>query len=101
MDDALRIALDAGLPYTGLRGFEVDPRLWHYVPQRLAVTERIVPVILVGSTLTIAATHPDPDLSHLRDAFPNLQLSVAIAPAPEIDHLLGQLDPTPDPNLSL
>lgn len=91
MDDALRIALDAGLPYTGLRGFDVDPRLWHYVPQRLALAERIVPVILVGDTLTVAATRPDPDLTHLRAAFPNLQLSVAIAPTAEIDQLLRRL----------
>ena len=88
MDDALRTALDAGLPYTGLRGFEVDPRLWRYVPLTVALTERIVPVILVGDVLTVAATRPDPDLAHLRRHFPNLQVSVAIAPAAEVDHVL-------------
>lgn len=88
MEDALRIALDAGLPYTGLRDFEVDPRLWRYVPLSVALSERVVPVILVGDVLTIAATRPDPPLQQVRRHFPNLQIAVAIAPASEVDHVL-------------
>ena len=88
MDDALRIALESGLPYTGLRDFEVDPRLWRYLPLSVALTERVVPVILVGDVLTIAATRPDPDLSHLSRHFPHLGVAVAIAAAHEVDHVL-------------
>ena len=88
MHDALRIALEAGLPFTGLRDFQVDPRMWHYVPLTVAIRERIVPMIVIGDALTIAAAHPDPDLSSLRTHFPNLTVSLVIAAPEELDAVL-------------
>ena len=88
MDDAVRIAFESGLPYTGLRDFAADPRLWRYLPLGIAQAERIVPVVLVGDVLTVAAARPDPDLSHLRTHFPHLEVAVVIAPAGDIDTVL-------------
>lgn len=90
MDDALGIALAANLPYTGLRDFDVDARLWRYVPLQLALKQRVVPLTLVGDELKIAAAHPDPDLGSLRTHFPNLRLGLVIAPAVEIDAALAR-----------
>lgn len=84
MDAALRIAVDAGLPYTGLRDFVPDPRLWRYVPLAHAVAHRVVPVSLSGDVLNLAASTPDPDLSPLSQRFPKLQLALHIAPEHEI-----------------
>ncbi|MTD46128.1 hypothetical protein GKE82_18015 [Conexibacter sp. W3-3-2] len=91
MDDALGIALAANLPYTGLRGFDVDARLWRYVPLQLALKERVVPLTLVADELKVAAAHADPDLSALRTHFPNLRIGVVIAPAAEIDAALARV----------
>lgn len=84
MDDALRLALESGLPYTGLRGFDVDPRLLRYIPLQHAAKAQVVPVILIGDTLKVASATADPDLAAIRKAFPNLRLDVVIAPAAEI-----------------
>jgi hypothetical protein len=92
MDDALRIAFEAGRPYTGLRGFTVDGRLWHYVPRSLAYSEGVIPVILVGNTLKLASSQPHPDLSAISSRFPNLKLEVVIAPSHEIASVLGADD---------
>jgi len=91
MDDALGIALQANLPYTGLRGFEIDPRLWRYVPLQYALNERVVPLTLVGDELKLASNRPDPDLSILRRHFPKLRLGLVIAPADEIDATLARV----------
>jgi hypothetical protein len=88
MNEALQIALEAGCAYTGLRGFSVDPRLWHYVPRGLAHREHVVPVILVGDTLKLASARPDPDLRALSARFPNLEVEVVIAPSHEIAAVL-------------
>lgn len=90
MDDALGIALAADLPYTGLRDFDVDPRLWRYVPLQFALKERVVPLMLVGDELKLAAPHAEPDLAPLHAHFPNLRLGLVIAPAAEIDAALAR-----------
>ena len=64
---ALDVALRHGLPYTGLRGFEPDLRLFHYIPLTVAVQHRVLPLLIVGDTLKVASAAPDPDLSLLRD----------------------------------
>jgi hypothetical protein len=94
VDDALRIAFESGLRYSGLRGFSVDERLWHYLPPGVALRERVVPVILAGDVLTVAASRPDPDLSALQRSLPNLRLDVVIAPADEIERALAHSHPT-------
>lgn len=92
--DALAVALDAGLGYTGLRGFVPDPKLFHYVPAALAARERVVPVVLVGDTLKVASARPDPDLSLVRSRFPYVTVDIVIAPAAEIDQALQRLPGT-------
>lgn len=91
---ALDLALSHGLAYTGLRDFEPDPRLWHYIPVSFAVSNRVVPMLIVGDTLKIASADPDPDLSHLKTRFPALAVDIVIAPAPEIDRVLERAQRT-------
>lgn len=91
MDDALRLALQSGLPFSGLRGFEVDPRLLHYVPLKHAREALVAPMILIGNALKVASATPDPDLAPVRDHFPNLTVEIVIAPAAEIDAALGRV----------
>lgn len=88
MDEGLRIAMENGLRYSALSDFQVDVRLWRYLPLALALRERVVPVIVIGDTLTIASTRPDPDLTDLHRHFPNLRTEILIAPAPSIDAAL-------------
>ncbi len=90
MDDALRIALDAGLPYAGLRDFTPDPRLWRYVPLGYALEQRVVPVRLDGDVLHVAAATASPDLAPLAARFPNLALALNIAPEHEIHATLAR-----------
>jgi hypothetical protein len=90
--DSSRVALDVALrnhlPYTGLRDFEPDPKLFHYVSITYAVQHRVVPLLVVGDTLKVAAEVPDPDLSLLKTRFPYLAVDIVIAPGPEIDRVL-------------
>lgn len=81
--------MDAGLPYTGLRGFDVDPRMWLYVPHPVAVAQQVVPMTLIGDRLQVASATPDPDLSTIRRHFPALEIDVSIAPAAEIRRVLA------------
>lgn len=91
---ALETALRHGLPYTGLRGFTPDPRLFHYVPLAYAVQQRIVPMVLVGDTLKLASAVPTPDLSLLTRRFPYVGVDIVIAPGPEIDQVLERVQGT-------
>ncbi len=92
--DALAVALDAGIDYTGLRDFVPDPKLFSYVPASLAARERVVPVILVGDTLKLASATPNPDVSLMRSRFPYLHVEIVIAPAAEIDQALHRIPGT-------
>ena len=85
---ALETALRHGLPFEGLRDFEPDPRLFHYVPPAYAVQHRLLPLVIVGDTLKVASATPEPDLSLLRTRFPYLTVDIVIAPGPEIDRIL-------------
>jgi hypothetical protein len=91
---ALDVALRHGLPYTGLREFDADQRLFHYVPLQYAVQHRILPMLIVGDTLKIASATPEPDLSLLRTRFPYLAVDIVIAPGPEIDRVLERAQRT-------
>ena len=90
MDDALRIAIEAGLPYTGLRDLTPDDRLWRYVPLGYALEHQVVPMRLDGDVLHVAAATPHPDLSPLAARFPKLQLALNIAPEHEIHAALAR-----------
>jgi len=92
-DEALELALRTGLSYTGLRGFEPDPKLFRYVPQDLARSQRIVPLVLVGDTLKVASADPDPDISVVTRRFPYLTVDIVLASRAEIDAVLENLHP--------
>jgi hypothetical protein len=91
---ALDVALRNGLPYTGLRDFEPDPRLFHYVPLTYALANKLMPLLIVGDTLKLASAAPNPDLSLLRKRFPALTVDIVIAPGPEIDRVLERAQRT-------
>jgi hypothetical protein len=81
---ALELAARHGLPFTGLRGFAPDPRLFTYLPLAVAMRERLCPLILIGDALKLASAYVDPDLSYLTRRFPTLQLDLTIAPRSEV-----------------
>ena len=81
---ALSLACHSGIAYQGLRGFSPDARLFLYVPLAVALERRIVPLLLVGDTLTLATEHVDVDLAFLHERFPNLELALVISPRREI-----------------
>jgi hypothetical protein len=91
MDDAVRIAFEAGLPYSGLRDFQPDARLWAAVGLDRARRQRLVPLLVIGGRLQVACARPDPDLAELESAFDGVD--VVIAPAAEIDAALAQAAP--------
>lgn len=93
--EALDVALSSGLPYSGLRDFEPDPRLFHYVPLTYALSHRLLPMLIVGDTLKVASAVADPDLSLLKTRFPYLAVDIVIAPGPEIDRVLERAQRTP------
>ncbi len=90
MDDALRIAFEAGLPFTGLRDVTPDDRLWRYVPLGFALEHRVVPMRLEGDVLHLAAASPHLDLAPLAARFPGLELALTIAPEHEIHAALAR-----------
>lgn len=81
---ALALALRSGLPYQGLRGFVPDNRLFLYFPLAVARAQRILPLVLIDDTLTLATAFVDADLAVLRERFPNLRLTIVISPRREI-----------------
>ncbi len=91
VDDALRIALAAGLPFSGLRDRAIDYRLFSYVPLEVAQRELVVPLSLESDTLTVAAATAGADLSEIEATFPGLPLRVVIAPRPEISGILEEV----------
>jgi cellulose synthase/poly-beta-1,6-N-acetylglucosamine synthase-like glycosyltransferase len=95
MDEAVRIAFEAGLPYAGLRDFHPDARLWDAVAPDWALREHVLPLALSGDRLTLAAARPDPDLSGLAGSYAAVDL--VIAPAGEIEAVLAALAPAAEP----
>jgi len=83
-DLAFQLALTSQLQFAGLRGFVPDERLFLYIPVSLAVSERICPLVMVGSSLKIASAFIDPDLSYLEQRFPNLDVELVLAARGEI-----------------
>ncbi|MBI5104029.1 MAG: hypothetical protein HZB46_03405, partial [Solirubrobacterales bacterium] len=87
MDDAVRIAFEAGLPFTGLRGFRPDARLL----ATPGLPPGVVPLGVRDGRLVLAAPTPDVDLSGLRRP-----ASLVIAPAREVSAALAV--PVTDPS---
>jgi hypothetical protein len=83
-DLALALALRSGRPFAGLRDFAPDHRLFLYVPLHVAQRERVLPLVLVGSSLKIASVYLDPDLDFLQRRFPSLELELVISPRREV-----------------
>jgi hypothetical protein len=90
-DFALEIASRAARPFTGLRLFVPDPRLFVYLPVAIAVRERVCPLVLIGDSLKLASAFLDPDLSYLERRFPNLAVDLGIAPRSEILEALNRV----------
>ena len=80
----LELAAQFGVPFTGLRGFDPDVRLFAYLPLPVAMRERLCPLILIGDALKLASAYVDPDLSYLARRFPSLQVDLTMAPRSEI-----------------
>jgi len=89
-DFALELAGRAGRPFTGLRGFMPDLRLFVYLPLPIALRERVCPLVLVGGSLKLATAFLDPDLSHLARC-PSLQQELVVAPRREILEALNRV----------
>jgi hypothetical protein len=91
--EALEVALKSNTPYTGLRDFTPDPKLFHYLPATLARSEQVVPVLLIGDSLKVACARPDPDLDVITHRFPALTVDIVIASAAEIAAALERMQP--------
>jgi hypothetical protein len=92
-DRALEVALSSNRPFTGLRDFTPDPKLFRYLPATHARAQQLVPMLLVGDTLKVASARPDPDISVLTDRFPALTVDIVIASAAEISAALERMHP--------
>jgi hypothetical protein len=92
-DQALELALATNRPFTGLRDFTPDPKLFRYLPVAVAREQQVVPLLLVGDTLKIASAAADPDLQVLSSRFPALAVDIVIAPAAEIAAALDRMHP--------
>jgi MshEN domain len=90
---ALELALETDTPYTGLRDFTPDYKLFHYLPATVARSEQVVPLLLIGDSLKVAAARPDPDLTVIQGRFPALTVDIVIAPAAEIAAALERMQP--------
>jgi hypothetical protein len=93
MDEAVRIAFEAGLPYAGLRGLHPHEDLWRAVAHEWARRERVVPLAVEGGRLTLAATRPELDLDGIGVAYAGID--VVIASAQDIDAALAWLPDAP------
>src|SRR6266496_3349336 len=91
MDEQLELALRTNHAYTGLRGFEPDSKLFVYIPHSLARRERVIPLVLIGDTLKVAADRVDPDLSLVERRFPALTVDIVLASSRELDAVLAQI----------
>jgi hypothetical protein len=95
-DFALETASHAGLPFTGLRDFVPDPRLFVYLPVPIAMRERVCPLLLMRKwrdedSLKVVSAYLDPDLSYLEKRFPQMSIDLGIAPRTEILQALNRV----------
>ncbi len=90
-DFALEVASRAGRPFTGLRDFVPDPRLFVYLPLPIATRERVCPLVLIGDSLKLASAFLEPDLAYVERRFPNLGVDITIAPRSEILEALNRV----------
>lgn len=81
---ALALAIRSGRPYAGLQGVVPDHRLFLYVPLHVAQRERILPLALADSCLTLASAYLDPDVTSVEERFPTMQLELVVSPRVEV-----------------
>jgi hypothetical protein len=93
-DFALELAGRVSRPFSGLRGFVPDPKLFVYLPLPIAMRERVCPLVLVGDSLKFASAFLDPDLSYTSRRFPSLQVELTLAPRTEILQALNRIADT-------
>lgn len=93
-DDALALAFRTGLPYVGLRGLAHDPDLDRFIAPDAARSARVVPLAADDDHIRVAAAGPEPDLAPLEPYLGGRRVEVAIAPADELEAILG---PPPPP----
>ncbi len=92
---ALTLALDSGLPYTGLRDVTPDPSLLVYLPAALVRTADVVPLSLQDNLLQLACASPDVDLEEIRSRFPRLALEVSLSGVDEIRSVRAAMGEAP------
>ena len=89
-DLAIELAGRSGLPFVGLRGRSIDPRLLRYVPFSFCRAHRLVPVRLDDDGLAVACTVPLDAVRHLERRLPGVRVLPMIALSTEIDELLAR-----------
>jgi hypothetical protein len=97
-DEAILLAFRAGLPYVGLRDCERerDTPVSRIVPARAARAARVLPLHADEERIRLAVADPGADLSALAPHVGARRVELVIAPADELDALLGPPDREPD-----
>lgn len=88
-DDALALAFRTGHSYVGLRNYEPDAELDRVIPPDAARAARVIPLAADADHLRLAVTDPEADLTALDRYLDGRRLDLAIAPADELDAILG------------
>lgn len=88
-DDALALAFRTGHSYVGLRDHEPDAELDRVIPPDAARAARVIPLAADADHLRLAVTDPEADLTALDRYVDGRRIDLAIAPADELDAILG------------
>lgn len=88
-DDALALAFRTGHSYVGLRDHEPDAELDRVIPPDAARAARVIPLAADADHLRLAVTDPEADLTALDRYLDGRRVDLAIAPADELDAILG------------
>lgn len=88
-DDALALAFRTGHSYVGLRNYEPDAELDRVIPPDAARAARVIPLAADADHLRLAVTDPEADLTALDRYLDGRRVDLAIAPADELDAILG------------
>jgi Type II secretion system (T2SS), protein E, N-terminal domain len=99
-DDALALALRAGLPFVGLRDHEPDPGLDRLIPPDAARAARVVPLAAGEDHLRLAVADPEADITALAPYIRDLRVELAVADRDEVEAILGPPKPAATPTPS-
>jgi hypothetical protein len=81
---ALELALQYGMRYSGLREVEVDPRLLLYVPLDVCERLEIVPIAIGEHAIEVATASVEPHMEFVGERFPGLEIELVLAPIERI-----------------